>query len=74
MADRTITDASGRSWTCVPAAGEGSGGDQGRDVVLTCATPSVADPISITVGWQWESMSNNGLGRLIAQASPVPRG
>jgi hypothetical protein len=28
----------------------------------------------VTVGWKWETMSNNGLARIISLASPVPRG
>jgi hypothetical protein len=53
-------------------AGE-SATKEGRDVVLTCATPSVADPVRLTVGWQWEKMAANGLARMISLASPVPR-
>jgi hypothetical protein len=76
MADRTVTDTAGRTWDCVsaPTGAEGSAVQQGRDLVLTCATPSVSAPVNITVGWQWEGMSANGLARLINQASPVPRG
>ena len=75
MANRNVTDVNGREWTCVPtvAAAGVSSDVMGKDVVLTCSTPSVADPISLTVGWQWESMSPNGLARMLAQASPVPR-
>jgi hypothetical protein len=73
MADRTVIDSAGRTWTCVVGPGAaGAAGHQGRDVVLTCATPSVAEPVHITVGWQWESMAPNGLARLISQASPAP--
>ena len=74
MADRTVTDAAGRTWTCVPAPlAPGETAAQGQDVVLTCTTPSVPDPVQVRVGWQWEGMSVNGLARLISQASPVPR-
>jgi hypothetical protein len=45
----------------------------GRDVVLTCSTPSVSEPVLLTVGWQWEKMASNGLARMITLASPVPR-
>lgn len=75
MADRTVTDSAGRTWTCTaeaPAA-EATGGAQGRDVVLTCTTPSVDAPVHLTVGWQWERMAAPGLARLIAHASPAPR-
>jgi hypothetical protein len=27
----------------------------------------------LTVGWQWTKMADNGLARLIADASPMPR-
>ena len=72
MADRTVTDADGRTWTCT-APPRTDAARQGQDIVLECSTPSVASPIEITVGWQWESMSENGLARLISQKSPVPR-
>jgi hypothetical protein len=75
MAGRTVTDSAGRTWTCATedTGAEGTGTPQGRDVVLACVTPSVVDPVRITVGWQWESMAAPGLARLISQASPVPR-
>jgi hypothetical protein len=74
MADRTVTDATGRTWTCAaPPPAEGALERQGQDVVLTCATPSVLEPVRLTVGWQWEKMAAHGLARLINQASPVPR-
>ena len=75
MANRTVTDVNGREWTCVPALTAGAGGVEpmGKDVVLTCTTPSVSDPVLLSVGWQWESISANGLARMIALASPVPR-
>ena len=76
MADRTVTDSDGRTWTCVaaPSSSEGTAAREGRDVVLTCVTPSVGEPVRVTVGWRWEAMAANGLARLISQASPVPRG
>lgn len=73
MADRTVTDSAGRTWTCATESTGGEGAAQGRDVVLACVTPSVAEPVHVTVGWQWESMSAPGLARLITQASPVPK-
>ena len=75
MAGRTITDSAGRTWTCATedTAGEGAASPQGRDVVLACVTPSVSEPVRITVGWQWESMAAPGLARLITRASPAPR-
>ena len=75
MADRTVTDSAGRTWTCAAAPRDTSSteANQGQDVVLTCATPSVGEPVHITVGWQWEAMSANGLARLLTQASPALR-
>lgn len=71
MANRTVTDSAGREWTCELASDAGS--HEGRDVVLSCVSPAVSEPVSVTVGWQWESMATNGLARIIAQASPVPK-
>jgi hypothetical protein len=75
MADRTVTDSAGRTWTCATEGTEveETATPQGRDVVLACVTPSVSEPVHVTVGWQWESMAAPGLARLISQASPVPR-
>lgn len=71
MASRTVTDVGGREWTCTPTVGTTE--SMGKDVVLTCSTPSVSDPVLLTVGWQWEKMAPNGLARMIALASPLPR-
>lgn len=65
--NRTVTDAEGRVWTCIP--GGAGAPKQGQDVVLTCTTPSVPEPITITVGWQWERMAPKGLARLIVAAA-----
>jgi hypothetical protein len=40
----------------------------GRDVVLLCTTPSVPNPVRLTVGWQWLKMAEKGLARLIEAA------
>lgn len=74
MASRTVTDSDGRTWTCDTTAA--AGGDEmtmGRDVVLSCSTPSVSAPVKLTVGWQWENMAATGLARLLTKASPVPK-
>jgi hypothetical protein len=65
--NRTITDAEGRVWTCIP----GGAGTQrkGQDIVLTCTTPSITEPVTLTVGWQWEQMAARGLARLITAAA-----
>lgn len=75
MAGRTVTDSTGRTWTCVAELTglPGASGAMGKDVVLSCSTPTVAEAARVTVGWQWERMSANGLARIISLASPVPR-
>jgi hypothetical protein len=74
MANRTVTDSAGRTWTCSATAGAQKGDSQmGRDVVLSCSTPSLTAPIDVTVGWQWEKMAPAGLARMINSVSPVPR-
>ena len=60
---RTVTDIDGRIWTCTVV--RGSQERRGQDVVLTCTTPTIPEPITITVGWQWEKMAPKGLARLI---------
>jgi hypothetical protein len=67
VANRTVKDADGRVWTCVPMANTIEA--RGRDVVLSCTTPTVAEPVAITVGWQWHKMAERGLARLIAHAA-----
>ena len=75
MAERIIKDANGRTWTCTSAEAAGdAAASQGRDVMLSCVTPGVDEPVSVKVGWQWESMAENGLARMISQASPVAKG
>ena len=71
MANRTVTDVDGREWTCVPTltAAPGTAEGMGKDVVLTCSTPSLSEPVTLTVGWQWETIAPNGLARMIALAS-----
>ena len=66
--NRTVTDTDGRIWTCIPGGANGAA-RQGQDIVLTCTTPSITEPVTITVGWQWEKMAEKGLARLIAAAA-----
>lgn len=66
MAQRTVTDASGRVWTCTPASGPQK---VGSDVKLSCTTAGVKEPVVITVSWAWETMANNGLARIITRAA-----
>ena len=73
MAERTITDDDGRTWTVRNLETPRSVGQvprQGRDVTLTCTTPSIPSVIRLIVGWQWEKMAPRGLARMIAAAIP----
>jgi hypothetical protein len=75
MSNRTVTDSAGRVWTCTSQLVEVVGVDaaQGQDVILDCVTPSVDEPVRVTVGWQWEKMAPAGLARMISLQSPAPR-
>jgi hypothetical protein len=67
MAQRTIVDSAGRSWTC--KSDDDAGAAQGQDIKLICSCADVVEPVHVSVGWQWEKMSENGLARIISQAS-----
>ncbi len=71
MTARNVVDTDGRTWACKPESAADS--TEGKDVRLLCTTPSVAEPVRLTVGWQWTKMADNGLARMIAAASPAPR-
>ncbi|MDB4874549.1 MAG: hypothetical protein JWM41_995 [Gemmatimonadetes bacterium] len=71
MAERNVKDSAGRTWVCTPEVTEASSEKMGRDIALSCTTSSVAEPVALTVGWQWAKMSDSGLGRLIAAKAPV---
>jgi hypothetical protein len=72
MAERTVKDKEGRVWKCSIATGplnNDDAGPVGRDVKLVCSTPTVPAPVTVTVGWGWEKMSENGLARMIVAAA-----
>lgn len=72
MNSRNVTDTGGRIWACRQDDKESP--REGQDVSILCTTAAVTIPVRLTVGWQWMKMSDNGLARLIADQSPVPRG
>ena len=79
MASRSVKDTSGRVWACRQDDVSSMRGDianeaQGKDVSILCTTATVTIPVRLTVGWQWSTMADNGLARLITEASPAPRG
>jgi len=73
MPSRNVTDVSGRTWACRQDNLELSTMRQGQDISILCTTATVTVPVRLTVGWQWTTMADNGLARLINDASPIPR-
>ena len=71
MNNRTVTDEDGRRWAC--RQDDASVVKEGQDVSILCTTASVSIPVRMSIGWQWMTMADNGLARLIAAASPAPR-
>ncbi len=71
MKSRSVKDANGRTWAC--RQDDAGVVKEGQDVSILCTTASVHVPVRMSVGWQWMSMADNGLARLIATASPAPR-
>lgn len=75
MASRSVTDSVGRVWACRQddIQHHTQQEQQGRDVSILCTTASVVVPLRLTIGWQWHTMAENGLARIISEASPPPR-
>ena len=73
MPSRSVTDQDGRVWACRSDDLEHGKGAQGQDVSILCTTATVIVPVRLTVGWQWMTIADNGLARLISTASPVPK-
>lgn len=73
MNSRSVVDAGGRTWSCQQDGSNQQPLKEGQDVSIVCTTTSVKSPIRLTVGWRWSTMADNGLARLIADASPAPK-
>ena len=74
MSSRKVTDTAGRTWACrEDNLTPGVAPQPGKDVSILCTTATVIVPLRLTVSWQWDKMSENGLARLISEASPMPR-
>ena len=73
MGSRNVVDTGGRSWACREDTPDTVVFKEGQDVSILCTTATVTIPIRLTVGWQWKKMADNGLARLITDASPLPR-
>ena len=73
MLSRKVTDTDGRTWACRQDDLEPGKQQFGRDVSILCTTATVTVPVRLTVSWQWDKIADNGLARLITDASPVPK-
>lgn len=73
MISRNVTDVGGRTWACRQDDLMHGKTPEGQDVSILCTTATVTIPVRLTVGWQWAKMADNGLARLISDASPLPR-
>jgi len=76
MPSRNVKDSAGRTWACRQDDVERStmaAMQPGQDVSILCTTASVIVPLRITIGWQWATMADNGLARIIEQQSPAPK-
>ena len=66
MSSRRVTDERGRVWECTSETPE----EPGRDVSLVCTTAGLRSPLRLKVSWQWASMAEKGLARMIAANAP----
>ena len=66
MASRRVTDTQGRVWDCNSESAEAPG----RDVNLVCTTAGLRAPLRLKVSWQWSTIAEKGLARMIAAAAP----
>ena len=66
MTSRRVTDEEGRVWECKPDTAEAPG----RDVNLVCTTAGLRSPLRLKVSWQWATIAERGLARMIAAAAP----
>jgi hypothetical protein len=73
MSSRNVTDVDGRKWACRQDDPDHTPMKEGQDVSILCTTATVTIPVRLTVGWQWTKMADNGLARMIADASPLPK-
>jgi hypothetical protein len=70
---RNVTDSGKRVWACTQDGDIPVDAVAGQDVGVSCITASVPEPVRLRLGWQWATMSDNGLARMIVLSAPVPR-
>ena len=66
MSSRRVTDEEGRVWECRPETEEAPG----CDVDLVCTTAGLSAPLRLKVSWQWATIAEKGLARMITAAAP----
>ena len=66
MSSRRVTDEEGRVWECRPETEEAPG----CDVDLVCTTAGLRAPLRLKVSWQWATIAEKGLARMITAAAP----
>jgi hypothetical protein len=66
MSSRKVTDEEGRVWECRPETEE----VPGCDVDLVCTTAGLRAPVRLKVSWQWATIAEKGLARMITAAAP----
>jgi len=66
MSSRRVTDENGRVWEC-KAETEAT---PGCDVNLVCTTASLPDSLRLRVSWQWATIAEKGLARMITAVAP----
>lgn len=66
MSSRRVTDEDGRIWEC-KAETEAA---PGRDVNVVCTTASLPEPVRLKVSWQWATIAEKGLARMITATAP----
>ena len=66
MSSRRVTDEEGRVWECGPETEEAPG----CDVDLVCTTGGLRAPLRLKVSWQWATIAEKGLARMITAAAP----
>lgn len=69
MNERKVTDVDGRTWAC--RQDDARPVKEGQDVSILCTTATAYIPLRLSIGWQWMTMADAGLARIIAAAAPA---
>src|SRR5215813_18089 len=66
MSSRRVTDEDGRVWECKSETEEAPG----CDLNIVCTTAGLQAPLRLKVSWQWSTIAEKGLARMIVAAAP----